>query len=302
MNFRNLLLCAAICLPFVGAACQRAAQTETAAGNLKEFEFAGTVVSVDQMNRKAKIEHDAVKNPDGSVYMQPMEMNFTFKQNWVIRELQPNQKIAATLIIENGDYYLDQVQIMQTSAQPAGRSQPQIEPGAEKVGVEVPNFQLVNQDNKKFGFNDLRGKNVVVTFIFTRCPDAEMCPLMSINFSDLARELEKYQDLSVSTKLLSVTFDPKHDTPKVLRDYGVGYFGKDAKPNFELWQLATGSESEIKNMTDFFGVTASKADEDRIVHNLRTAIISPTGKIVKIYPGNAWKNQDIVRELMNLRG
>lgn len=292
MNIRNFILFAVLCFAFVGAACRRAQTQTEAAPDAKRYELNGTIVSVDAAKRKAKVEHDEIKG-----YMPAMTMDFPIKQDWVIRELQPNQKIAATLVVEpKGDYFLDEVRIMQTSDAPAAA--PQAEPNAEKIGVRVPNFELTNQDNKKIGFNDFAGKNLIVTFIFTRCPDAEMCPQMSINFSDLAGEIEKSPELAENTRLLSVTFDPQHDTPQVLRNYGAGYFGKDAKPNFQIWQLATGTPEEIKNVTDFFGVTTMKENET-IVHNLRTIIIAPDGKIRKIIAGNLWKPADIIKELQN---
>lgn len=277
------------------SACQKTAPNATEAqGESKRYEMTGKVVSVDKSKRKAKIQHDEVKG-----YMPAMEMDFPIKDDWVLRELQPNQKINADLVVPaNSDYHLENVKIFQmTEADKTNVTT--YETGAEKIGTEVPDFKFVNQDSKKISINDFRGKTLIVTFIFTRCPDADMCPAMSINFSDLAKLIETDANLIDTTRLLTVTFDPKNDTPAVLKNYGIGYFGKNAAPNFEIWQLATGEEREINAALDFFGVQAKKADGTNYVHNLRTVIISPEGKISKIHAGNIWKPDDIVRDLTN---
>lgn len=295
MNIRSFLLLLALISTFAVAACQRAEQKTAASADAKRYELTGKVVSVDQKNRKAKIEHDEIPG-----YMPAMTMDFPIKQDWVVRELKPNDRIAGVMVVEpNSNYYLDEVGIMSAGRDEGTESVS--ESGQKLVSVEVPNFQLVNQDGKKIGTSDFRGKNLLVTFIFTRCPDADMCPYMSISFSDLAKQLEKSPELADNTRLLSVTFDPQYDTPKVLREYGAAYFGKGVKPNFELWQLATGTEEEIKNITGFFGIMAQKGDGTNIIHNLRTILINPEGKIAKVYVGNAWKKEDILRDLQMMK-
>lgn len=295
MNIRKFLLFVSLFSLSIVTACQRAEQKTTASAEAKRYELTGTVVSVDREARKAKIQHEEVKG-----YMPPMTMDFVIKQDWVIRELKPNDKIASVLIVEkDSTFYLDEVAIMAAGRDESSPAMTDSE--KSKVGVEVPNFQLTNQDGKKIGFNDFRGKNLVLTFVFTRCPDNDMCPYMSISFSDMARIIEKSPDLAQNTRLLTVTFDPQYDTPKVLKDYGAAYFGKDAKPNFEIWQLATGSEEEIKNVLDFFGLMAKKSDGTNYVHNLRTVIINPEGKIAKVYSGNTWKKDDVLRDLQSIK-
>jgi protein SCO1/2 len=100
---------------------------------------------------------------------------------------------------------------------------------------------------------------------------------------------------------LSVTFDPEYDTPEVLRKYAAAYQGNEAKPNFEVWNLATGSAQEVKDMEEFFGANSFKADDERLVHNLRTVIVTPDGKIAKIYAGNQWKPANILQDLQSIK-
>lgn len=288
MNFRKILFLLSIALFFT--ACQRAEQKTAASAEAKRYELSGKVISVDRAARKAKIEHDEIAG-----YMKSMTMDFPIKQEWVIRELKPNDKIAADLVVEpDNTFWLEEVKIMTLGRDESGA---QSEAGKNLIGVEVPDFKLTNQDGKRFSLTDYRGKNLVLTFIFTRCPDMDMCPLMSLSFSDMEKKIRNSPELAANTKLLSITFDPEFDSPEVLKKYAVGYQGKDAKPNFDIWNLATGTPQEIKNVESFFGASATKGENDRIVHNLRTVLITADGKINKVYAGNTWKKEDILRDL-----
>ena len=292
MNIRKFLLLHSFLSALLIAACQRAEQ-KAVSPEAKRYEISGKVVSVDKQNRKARIEHDEIKG-----YMPAMTMDFPIKQDWVVRELKPNDKIAAEMVVDRDGYWLEEVKIMAV-----GRDESSNETSSPEklVGVEVPDFKLTNQERKRFGFHDYRGKNLVLTFIFTRCPDANMCPLMSINFSDLEKELRKSPELATNTRLLSISFDPEYDTPEVLKKYAIGYQGKDVKPNFDIWNLATGSPKEVKDVESFFGASSTKADDQRIVHNLRTVIIDKNGKIAKVYAGNNWKVADILSDLQKMQ-
>ncbi|MEP6923603.1 MAG: SCO family protein [Pyrinomonadaceae bacterium] len=278
------------------SACQRAS-SKTAETDAKRYELDGKVISVDKQARKANIEHDEIKG-----YMPAMTMAFPIKDDWVIRELEPNDKISADLVVtKDAAYYIENVKIVKASRDANGNVSAVPEAGANLIGVEVPDFKLTNQNGKRFGLHDYRGKTLVITFIFTRCPDANMCPLMSINFSDLEKQLQQSPELAAKTRLLSITFDPEYDTPEVLRKYAAAYQGKDVKPNFDIWNLATGTVQEVKDVEGFLGANSFKADDNRIVHNLRTVIVAPNGRIAKVYSGNGWKPADILRDLQTLQ-
>jgi protein SCO1/2 len=98
---------------------------------------------------------------------------------------------------------------------------------------------------------------------------------------------------------LSISFDPARDTPEKLKQYGQGYLGKDAKPDFTVWQLAVGSEKEVREVADFFGLRyeIDPNDKAQFNHSLRTAVIAPDGKVTKILGGNDWTPNDLLREI-----
>jgi protein SCO1/2 len=105
--------------------------------------------------------------------------------------------------------------------------------------------------------------------------------------------------LKDKVRLLSISFDPARDTPEKLRQYGSGYLGNAEKPDFTIWQLAVGSDKEVRSIADFFGLQyeVDKEDQTQFNHSLVTAVVSPDGKVAKILFGNRWTTDDLMREL-----
>jgi protein SCO1/2 len=122
---------------------------------------------------------------------------------------------------------------------------------------------------------------------------------MSGNFAEVNRELERDAALRSKTHLLSVTLDPEYDKPEVLRSYGAGHTQKFGDEKFEHWEFATGDPAEIRRMAEFFGVIYAN-ENNQIVHSLRTAVITPEGKVHKVYRGNDWKPSEVLGELKRL--
>ena len=122
---------------------------------------------------------------------------------------------------------------------------------------------------------------------------------MSKNFSDLANQLSMEPELKDKIKLLTISFDPENDTPAKLRSYGLGYLGVGAKPDFTIWQLAVGADPEVRKIADFYGLRyeVDPDDKTQINHSLRTAVITPDGKVSKIFTGSDWTPADLLREL-----
>jgi protein SCO1/2 len=122
---------------------------------------------------------------------------------------------------------------------------------------------------------------------------------MSNNFAAIDRELQKDPALYKQTHLVSISFDPEYDTPKVLRSYGASHTGNFDKETFSHWEFATGDAEEVKKMAQFFGFTYLP-DKDQIVHSLQTALIAPDGKLAKLYSGNEWKPSDVLRDISSI--
>jgi protein SCO1/2 len=277
-------------------ACKTSQQQNTnTSDGAKHYNLKGKVVSVDRAAKKATIDHGDVPG-----YMGPMTMEFPVRADWVWDDLTPGSEIRAELVVDNANdkYWLENIGII-SAPNPNQPAPPPIDERFVQIGKEVPDFSLTNQDGKRISMKNFRGKALAITFIYAKCPLPDYCIKMSTNFSDAANQVMSDPDLKDKIRLLSISFDPARDTPEKLKQYGAGYYGKDVQPDFNLWQLAVGKDAEVRKIADFFGLryTVDETDKTQINHSLRTAVISPDGKVTKIFPGNQWTANDLLREL-----
>jgi protein SCO1/2 len=117
---------------------------------------------------------------------------------------------------------------------------------------------------------------------------------MSNNFAQIYKQMAGNPALA-KAQLLSVSFDPEHDTPKVLRDYGFSMAHTQDAALFNSWQFAAPKPADLPKIADFFALTV-KPEGGVITHNLSTAVIGPDGKIVKWYHGSDWQVSDLIRD------
>jgi protein SCO1 len=261
----------------------------TSHSNEHRYDFKGTVIAVDRAKGEVTVDHEEVVG-----YMPAMRMAFPLHDTDALNDIGSGDHIQATLVVSDDGYWLEQPFI--TKAQPDAGNAAQTVGGMEpQLGAQVPDAKLVNQDGKKIHTGEFRGRALLVTFVYTRCPMPDQCPLMSTNFARLNGELEKDAELRKRTHLLSVTLDPEYDKPEVLHGYGATYAGG----KFDNWDFATGDPEEIRRFAEFFGLMY-KAENGQVIHSLRTAIVAPDGKLHKIYRGNEWKPADVLQELRAL--
>ena len=285
---RNALLILSIAIFF--SACQPAATTSNST-TAKRYPFVGKVVSVNKAAKKATISHEDIPG-----YMGAMTMEFPIHEDWVWNDLTPGSEVHADLVVDNtakDPFWLEKVGIV-AAADPNQTPTPD-----PTIGKQIPDFTLTNQDGKKISPKDFRGKAWAITFIYARCPLPDYCIRMSTNFSDLANSLKDNAELKDKVRLLSISFDPENDTPAKLRQYGQGYLGNQSNPDFTTWQLAVGSDAEVRKVAGFFGLDYRVDENDKavITHNLRTAVISPDGKVIKVYAGNEWTPAELLNDL-----
>ena len=262
----------------------------------QRYDLHGKVVSVDKAQRQVTVAHEDVKD-----YMPAMTMPFPLKDEWAFDVLSPGDEISAALVVEGSSHRLEEIVISKKSVeQPAGANGATVT-AEPQPGMEVPDFSFVNQDGKRINLKQYRGKALLLTFIYTRCPVPDFCTLMSNNFALIDQELRKMPEVYAQTHLLSISIDPEYDTPKVLRSYGAAHTGNYAEEKFSHWEFATGQPDEVQRAASYFGLTYYP-ESDQIIHELRTAIITPHGKIFAIYRGNGWKPADALRDLNTALG
>jgi cytochrome oxidase Cu insertion factor (SCO1/SenC/PrrC family) len=165
------------------------------------------------------------------------------------------------------------------SAAAAQRFIPLLQPGDA-----VPPIPLIAQDGRAFSLAELRGNAVAVAFIYTRCGDTRMCPLVSAKFARAQRAVG-----TAPIRLLILTLDPEFDTPAVLARYGRA-FGQDAR----RWTLATGAPGSIAEFAGRFGIASSQPRPGSIVHTEALAIVGPDGRLATTIDGNEWSVADLI--------
>jgi len=257
----------------------------------QRYDLRGKVVAVDADAGTATVAHQSIPG-----YMGAMTMSFVVKDQWAFKVLKPGQSISATLVIEAGHSWLEGL-VVTDGGRPGSDSL--ASPGAvtSGLGKEAPDFSLVNQDGKQIHLHQYHGKALVLTFIYTRCPLPDYCPLMSRNFAQIAEQLRRDPKLSASTHLLSISIDPEFDTPAVLRAYGRNYVG--TLHPFDHWEFATGTPAQVRKVAEFFGLRYW-TDRGQIVHSLVTALVAPDGKVVQVYRGNDWQPAQVVSDLRDM--
>lgn len=262
-----------------------------ATGPELRYPIKGQVVNVDKRGSAVTVAHEAIPG-----FMDAMTMPFKLKDPSLLDVMADGDRLQATLVVAGARSWLEDVVVVSESADTSATSANSLEP---KAGDQVPDFSLVNQDGKRITLGQYRDRALVVTFIYTRCPLPDYCPLMTEHFIDIEKSLTAEPELHAKTHLLSITVDPEYDTPKVLREYAARELEaqmKSGRPDFAHWELATGGKDEVKRVASFFGMQYWQ-ERDQVIHSLRTALVGPGGKLVKLYPGNEWKPQEVIAEL-----
>lgn len=258
----------------------------------KHYPVRGKIVTVDAA--RGEIVLDAAAIPG---FMEAMAMPYKLKNPSIISELHPGDSITATLIATDSSDLLDQIVII-------AQAKPDYKPSyffhPIQPGDAVPDFRLVNQSAKPVRLAQFRGKVLLVTFIYTRCPLADFCPRMSRNFAQIDKTLAADPELYKKTHLLSVSFDPEYDTPQVLRSYGSAYTGKYTNETFAHWDFAAPSKSDLPAVLRFFDVGATPEKDRTITHSLSTLVIGPDSKVFKWYPTNDWTPDQVVNDVKQL--
>ncbi len=262
--------------------------------DVRRFEVTGEVVSVDKRGQMIILKHGAIPG-----YMNAMTMGFVVKEDWVFNVANPGDQVQATLVVEGSHSWLEGVVITE---------KPQRDPNAPAPtgtrtpdpGETVPDFALVDQDGKRIHLGEYRGKTLLLTFIYTRCPLPDYCPLMSKNFAAIAAKLTDDAGLGDSVRLLSISIDPEYDQPAVLRRYAREYVGGDPAETLKRWQFATGTPEEVRKVAEFFGLNYWK-EGDQVIHSLVTALVDSEGKVHRIYRGNDWKPSDVLNDIKSMR-
>ncbi len=286
----GLLIAAVLLL----AACRPAApEAQTEEAGPKTYPLNGQILKVDAERRTLLVDHDEI--PD---YMPRMVMEFHVNAGdlAIARE---GQRIKAELIpSDDGDFRLEKIWPLDPAADAtvaaaanALRQDTTIrgKKAYREVGENLPDFALYDQTGAVVSAARFRGKQIVLNFIFTRCPVATMCPAATERMMTLQAEARKVGVQNL--ELVSITLDPEYDTPGVLKEYALAR-GIDTT-NFSF---LTGPENAIKDLLTQFGVI-TQFDGSILQHTLATLLINENGRIVHRADGSRWEVREFVEKM-----
>lgn len=251
----------------------------------------GRVAGVEDGGHTLYVEHEEIPG-----YMPAMTMPLPVSDPAAAESLTANEAIRFRLAVSGDSAWIESLQVLPDSAvarHPARTIRPNPSAGDAEArmlreGDRVPaDLTLTNQAGDALRLGDFRGRALVLTFIYTRCPLPNYCPRMSKQFAVLQPKLR--EQFGTKVHLLSVSFDPAYDTPTVLREYAARYTDR-----LDTWTFATGDSTDIRRMTDHFGVF-TKTEGEEITHNLTTAVIGPEGTVHRLFRGNDWQPNEVMR-------
>ena len=255
------------------------AMTLAAATAAQRYSVTGIVLKVDPARRSFSASCGAIPG-----YMEAMTMQYAVHEAKELANIRPGAYVEFTLIVEKNDSWVEGIRphrFESAENEPMLARQLQLlQPPTASLhpGDPVPDFTLTDQTGRRVSLSQSAGKVVAITFIYTSCPLPNYCFRLSNNFGRLTQRYAAR--MSRDLVLLSITFDPVHDTPAVLARYGATWKADPAS-----WHFLTGSLDEVKEVCRRFGLNFWQAD-GLLAHSLHTMVIDRRGKLAADFEGN----------------
>ena len=281
MRTRTIIALAAI---LILAACRR--------DDSKTYQLTGQILVVKPETKEVLVKHEDIPG-----FMPAMTMPYTVSDASILKGRAAGDLITATLKVAPDGAYL--TAITKTGSAPLPDDARTTIPAAANVhllqaGDAVPDTRLTDQDGRAISLADFKGSAAAITFIYTRCPLPQFCPLMDRRFAEVQKLAAADPALAGKIRLLSVSFDPQFDRAETLKAHAKK-LGADAS----VWRFATADASIVDRFAAEFGVNVIREKDGTITHNLRTAVIDPTGHVRSIVDNNAWTAEELAASLKN---
>ncbi len=271
MNVFRIRAWIATTLALVAVAC--------ADDGVRRYQVRGVVRDLHREYAQVVIEHEEIPG-----LMPAMTMNFDLADAAWLDRLEPGQAIEFTLEVTRRSYRVAAFTLLDGEG---GERGPRA--ALSPLDRPAPPFALVDQRGQALSLADLRGKAVILDFIFTHCPGP--CPILTGAHAELRRSLSP--EIAERTWLVSITLDPERDTPEVLREYA-----KRRGADFPNWSFLTGPLEVVDEVARSYGVGSVRGADGAIDHTVATFLIDPKGQIVRHYLGIEHDSQEIARDLL----
>jgi protein SCO1/2 len=256
------------------------ASATLAGGCARHYTSQGLVVRVDRPGATITISHDAFPG-----YMDAMVMPFELRGRARAVSVSRGDRVSLRLAVRGGRSWIDRLDVVSAAPVDAGLQTTPAVPVLVPVGGTVPDFELTDQAGGTQSLSALRGKVVVVNFIYSRCPLPDYCPRMVANFRAVRDRFAERMNRDLV--LLTVSFDPQYDTPERLGDYASAQ--RAGGPG---WYFLTGDPARIERVCASFGIQYFP-EEGLITHSLQTAVIDRTGRLAATVEGKDFSGRQL---------
>jgi protein SCO1/2 len=256
----------------------------------REYELKGQILAVRPERSEVVIKHEDIKG-----FMPGMTMPFKVKDGALLQGKDAGDLVTATLVVGEVEAHLRTLE--KTGHAPLDLNSitaaPPPPPDIREPGDMLTDAKFVDQNGAPASLSAYRGHRVALTFIYTRCPLPEFCPLMDRHFAAVQKTLASTPALS-DVRLVTITLDPAFDTPAVLKPYAARR-GADPK----IWSFLTGTPEDVNTFGSQLGIYVEHNPQSPIdiTHNLRTVVLDPDGRLVKVHNGNSWTPSELVADL-----
>jgi len=259
----------------------------------------GLVLKVDPSHRTVLVSCDRI--PD---YMDAMVMSFDVRNVKELEGVGPGTMIDFSLVANSESVHIENIRIhryQSVEPDPLGARRLKLMSGIAdpslaaqiKVGDRVPDFTLIDQNRQPVSLSQFKGTVVAITFTYTHCVLPNFCFRISNNFRRLQNRFAS--QMGKDLVLLTITFDPAHDTPEEMAKYG-----KTWNVNPKGWRLLSGSVPDVEKICHTFGLSFWP-DEGVMVHSLHTILVDRNGNLSADIEGNEYNADqlgDLVQTLM----
>ena len=273
------------------------AVTAAAGQGDRRYAVRGMVLRVDAADRTFFVSHERIEG-----LMDSMTMPFEVRDARLLDEIGAGALVDFVLVIDkDGGYATDlrtrRYETVEQDVLTAKQLAPQRRVSAKvapvAVGQPVPDFTLIWSTREGVKLSDFAGRVTAINFVYTRCRLPQFCLRMASTFGVLQKRFATV--LGRDLQLLTVTFDPEHDTPEVLAAYADQW-----KADSRGWRFLTGPAVDVGRVASFFGVGAV-GGEGLTKHVVHTVVVGRDRRLLANIEGNQFTPEqlgDLLRSLL----
>lgn len=267
------------------------AAPDTGQTGVKTYDARGVVRKIADDRRKVTIQHEAIAG-----YMPAMTMEFPVRDTNELKGISVSDEITFKLVVRENDDWIEDVHFVAHRIEDVTSNTFvfHYQSAELKPGDLLPDCGFTDENGDAVRLSDFRGNALAFTFFYSRCPLPDYCVRMSKNFSETRRLLQAMTNAPANWQLLSISFDPEFDTPKMLLSYADFYRGADTN----RWLFAVASTNTLSGLAPRLDLMVMRDGDSIMSHNLRTVVLDPQGHIFRQLDGNQWTPQQLADAIL----